>query len=119
VVSTSFAHVPGNKHVQLGSDAASHWGWDNEFPVLSTSVEAFAIRKTPITNAEFVPFVAAGGYERREFWSDDDWNWIQREQIRGPVHWVPNPASTSACLKIELRLIGKRGEFFLFSRKRK
>jgi iron(II)-dependent oxidoreductase len=111
-VSTSFAHIPANRCVPLGADASKQWGWDNEFPQTETSVDAFAIRKTPVTNAEFVPFVAAGGYSRREFWSDEDWDWIQREKIASPVHWIPNPASTSVCLKFDLRVVGKRGEVF-------
>ncbi len=111
VVSTSFAHIPANKHVVLGADAASQWGWDNEFPRVTKPVDAFAIRKTPITNAEFVPFIAAGGYSRREFWTDEDWDWIQREKITHPVHWIPNAESKSVCQQLDLRVIGKRSEW--------
>ncbi len=64
-VSTSFAHIPANKHMLIGANVSDHWGWDNEFPQVECAVNAFAIRKTPITNAEFVPFIVAGGYSKR------------------------------------------------------
>ncbi|MBI1876893.1 MAG: SUMF1/EgtB/PvdO family nonheme iron enzyme [Chloroflexi bacterium] len=31
--------------------------------------------KYPVTNIQFARFITDGGYERREFWSDDGWAW--------------------------------------------
>ncbi len=35
----------------------------------------FWIGKYPVTNAQFARFVQAGGYQNREFWSENGWAW--------------------------------------------
>ena len=32
--------------------------------------------------------MAAGGYETRAFWSDDDWNWKTAHAVSHPVFWT-------------------------------
>jgi ergothioneine biosynthesis protein EgtB len=89
-VDKDFVHIPGNNHLVLGVplNDASHFGWDNEFPEHTVSVQPFAIRKTPVTNREFLSFEATGGYTKRDLWEDDDWNWVTEKNIKHPVHWV-------------------------------
>jgi formylglycine-generating enzyme required for sulfatase activity len=40
-----------------------------------------------VTNRQYLEFMAAGGYETRRFWSDDDWNWRTAHGISHPVFW--------------------------------
>ncbi len=40
-----------------------------------------------ITNAQFLEFVNAGGYEKQIFWSENDWKWIKANGIDHPVFW--------------------------------
>jgi len=54
------------------------------------NVEAFAIARAPVTNAEFAEFVDAGGYRRREFWSEAGWAWRERAGASRPVYWLPD-----------------------------
>ena len=35
------------------------------------------IGRFQVTNHEFQQFVDAGGYENRDFWSDEGWDWLQ------------------------------------------
>ena len=35
----------------------------------------FAIAKYPVTNLQYRRFIQAGGYDRREFWSEEGWAW--------------------------------------------
>jgi ergothioneine biosynthesis protein EgtB len=78
----------------LGADRdAVAFGWDNEFDRHVVHVPAFEIDVLPVTNAEFLEFMNDGGYERRELWSDEGWEWIQAEQVRHPAFWLP--ANTS------------------------
>ncbi|NJP07129.1 MAG: SUMF1/EgtB/PvdO family nonheme iron enzyme [Chloroflexaceae bacterium] len=37
----------------------------------------FAIARYPTTNAEFARFVAAGGYQNKDWWTDNGWQWMQ------------------------------------------
>jgi ergothioneine biosynthesis protein EgtB len=63
------------------------FGWDNEFPKMCVTVPAFAIDATPVTNADFLAFVDAGGYEDAGLWSADDRAWLSRRGVSHPAFW--------------------------------
>jgi len=63
------------------------FGWDNEFEQHVVDVPAFEIDKYMVSNRQFLDFVNAGGYETRNWWSDDGWNWKQSSGITHPVFW--------------------------------
>jgi iron(II)-dependent oxidoreductase len=72
----------------LGVDRGEiRFGWDNEFPARREMVPSFSIERHNVTNAQYREFVEAGGYEQREWWRPDDWEWIQREGIGYPLFW--------------------------------
>ncbi len=74
--------------VALGADFdALDFGWDNEFPTLVTKVADFLIDRTAVRNSEYLEFVAGGGYDRPELWSDDDWQWRRRVGVEHPAFW--------------------------------
>ena len=76
-------------HAELGAkrqDVA--FGWDNEFEGHRVDVPAFAIDALPVTNADYLEFVNAGGYRQRELWDDEGWAWIQAEQVTHPAFWI-------------------------------
>jgi ergothioneine biosynthesis protein EgtB len=64
------------------------FGWDNEYERHSTYVPAFEIDQYEVTNGQYLEFMAAGGYETRAFWSDEDWNWKTAHAIAHPVFWI-------------------------------
>jgi len=49
--------------------------------------EGFFIGRYSVTNAEYRRFVEAGGYEEREYWSDEGWQRKQREKWTEPRYW--------------------------------
>jgi gamma-glutamyl hercynylcysteine S-oxide synthase len=63
------------------------FGWDNEFAAVGVPVPAFRIDSTPVTNAQFLAFVEAGGYRRSELWGDEDGVWRGQEGIEHPAVW--------------------------------
>ena len=63
------------------------FGWDNEFEIHTTHVPAFEVDRYEVTNRQYLDFMAAGGYEMRGFWSDDNWNWKTAHAISHPVFW--------------------------------
>jgi ergothioneine biosynthesis protein EgtB len=81
----------GGGDVVLGADfEAIDFGWDNEFPEHRQRVETFTIDRMPARIGDWIEFMAAGGYDRRELWTDDDWDWRTRTGTRHPAHWEPH-----------------------------
>jgi len=64
------------------------FAYDNERPRQTVSVDAFRIGRTPVTNATFLHFVEGGGYQRREWWTDEAWHWKEQYDITNPLHWT-------------------------------
>jgi iron(II)-dependent oxidoreductase len=64
------------------------FAYDNERPRHARELPAFRIGRTPITNATFLTFVEGGGYERREWWSDEAWAWKQEYDVERPAGWT-------------------------------
>lgn len=73
--------VPGGTFA-MGAPAEG-FAYDNERPRHAVDVPAFAIASRPVTNASWLHFVEGGGYERREWWSDEAWAWKQEYDIVG------------------------------------
>ncbi|MFM7831961.1 MAG: SUMF1/EgtB/PvdO family nonheme iron enzyme, partial [Planctomycetaceae bacterium] len=47
----------------------------------------FEIGRFPVTNAQYRRFVAAGGYQQREYWSEAGWAWREeRQPEQDPAH---------------------------------
>jgi len=63
------------------------FGWDNEFEAHTVVVPAFAIDNHKVTNRQFLEFLKFGGYEERELWRPEDWEWKQSAGISHPVFW--------------------------------
>jgi len=64
------------------------FGWDNEFEATLVKVPEFAMDTYKITNRQYLEFMNAGGYETREFWSEEAWHWKGSEGVRLPVFWT-------------------------------
>jgi iron(II)-dependent oxidoreductase len=72
----------------LGANAGDEpFTWDNERDAQATPVAAFAIERHNVTNAAFLPFVDAGGYRDRRWWTDEDWAWRSAAGIEHPPFW--------------------------------
>jgi ergothioneine biosynthesis protein EgtB len=63
------------------------FGWDNEFPEHRVQVPAFEIDVFNVTNSEFMEFVEAGGYEKRELWDEEGWEWRAQGNVEHPLFW--------------------------------
>jgi len=79
--------VPSGR-ATLGVDrGATAFGWDNEFPSTVAEVDAFSIERHNVTNAAYLEFMAAGGYQDARWWRPEDWEWIQKEGVAAPTFW--------------------------------
>jgi ergothioneine biosynthesis protein EgtB len=89
VAATSAAVIIPAGDAALGADRdAVAFGWDNEFDRHVVHVPAFEIDVLPVTNAQFLDFLNDRGYDRRELWSDEGWEWIQSERVQHPAFWL-------------------------------
>jgi iron(II)-dependent oxidoreductase len=78
--------VPGGPF-ELGA-RDDGFAYDNERPRHQVVVEPFRLGRTAVTNATWLSFAEGGGYERREWWSDEGWAWKEDFDIRRPLHWT-------------------------------
>ncbi len=63
------------------------FGWDNEYEAHDVSVAPFEMDQFMVTNGQYLEFMAAGGYDSRAYWNDDDWNWKTMHRVSHPVFW--------------------------------
>ncbi|MCM6777187.1 ergothioneine biosynthesis protein EgtB [Nocardia sp. CDC159] len=63
------------------------WALDNERPAHPVHVPGFAIDAAPVTNAQYLAFMADGGYERRELWSERGWAHRWQAGLVAPQFW--------------------------------
>jgi gamma-glutamyl hercynylcysteine S-oxide synthase len=73
----------------LGADPDEiRFGWDNEFGRTEIAVERFGVQTYPVTNGDWLAFVAAGG-PAPPFWIERDGEW----RLRGLFEELPLPRS--------------------------
>lgn len=77
---------PGGR-VVLGTQDRSA-AYDNERPAHERDVAPFSIDVYPTTNAEYLEFIRAGGYETRALWSDAGSTWLQEARVDSPKYWM-------------------------------
>jgi iron(II)-dependent oxidoreductase len=102
--------------LRMGSDEGA-----DESPVHEVRVKAFHMDIHEVRNAEFEKFLAAGGYDKKELWSDEGWAWRQKAGHEAPESWerrkkdlgdaFPSHPVTGVCFweaEAYARFVGKR-----------
>ncbi|MFT7583076.1 MAG: sulfatase activating formylglycine-generating enzyme, partial [Myxococcota bacterium] len=75
--------------VTLGRSATSpYYGWDNEFGQRPAQVAPFEAARYLVSNADWLSFVRAGGYDDRALWSTEALQWRDGAAHHGPKFWV-------------------------------
>lgn len=74
-----------------GECAIGHQGegfcFDNELPAHQVLLRPFLLATRPVTNAEYLAFVTAGGYQQPEWWLADGWAELQQQRWQAPLYW--------------------------------
>jgi iron(II)-dependent oxidoreductase len=86
----AMAFFPGGE-VRLGTDDRSA-AYDNERPRHAFRLAPFWIDVTPVTNGQYLAFMEAGGYRRRELWTEAGWSWLAEAGVSSPKHWTEDAA---------------------------
>ena len=81
--------VPAGRY-PVGSDG--HEPYDNEHPCHEVALAAFEIDRFPVSNGDYLRFLADGGYERQELWSADGWEWRFIFGVEAPEYWARDGA---------------------------
>jgi ergothioneine biosynthesis protein EgtB len=63
------------------------FAFDNETPRHHEFVSAFALANRPVTNGEYLAFIADDGYRRPELWLSEGWDWVNANAIAAPGYW--------------------------------
>ncbi|MFC7329694.1 ergothioneine biosynthesis protein EgtB [Marinactinospora rubrisoli] len=63
------------------------WAYDNERPAHVVHLPAYHIDTAAVTNAQYLEFMADGGYDQARWWSRAGWEWRNRSAKRAPAFW--------------------------------
>ena len=61
--------------------------YDNEHPAFTVEMEHLHIARHPVSNAEYMGFIEAGGYHTPACWSDQGWSWVSANNVTCPEYW--------------------------------
>ena len=74
-----------SKQYRIGGK--DNWSFDNELPHHSIKLDAFAINRSPVSNAEYLGFMEADGYHNKQYWSQEGFSWLQKAKVEAPDGW--------------------------------
>jgi ergothioneine biosynthesis protein EgtB len=72
--------------VEIGHDGDG-FSFDNELPRHQQWLEPYRLADRLVTNAEWLEFIADGGYRRHELWLSDGWARVNADGWRAPSYW--------------------------------
>ncbi|HWY86202.1 MAG TPA: ergothioneine biosynthesis protein EgtB, partial [Gemmataceae bacterium] len=72
------------------------FAFDNEAPRHRVFLHGFALANRLVTNADYVDFMRAGGYDRPELWLSDGWAARQAHEWTAPLYWRAEGSDWSA-----------------------
>lgn len=60
---------------------------DNERPLHTVQLQSAMLGAQPVSNAEYLGFIDSDGYQRKELWSLNGWQWKRENRISAPEFW--------------------------------
>ena len=63
------------------------FGFDCEGPRHRVLLEPYALDRGPVSNGDWMAFIADRGYRRAELWTADGWAWVQANAVAAPLYW--------------------------------
>jgi len=72
--------------VPVGHDGQG-FAFDCEGPRHDALLHPHALADRTVTNAEWMQFIADGGYRDPRLWLSDGWAWVKGEGIAAPLYW--------------------------------
>jgi iron(II)-dependent oxidoreductase len=78
-------HVPEGTYTIGTTDTSA--AYDNERPLHEVHLDAFSIDRAPVTNGQYMAFIADGGYSDSRYWSSAGRAWLDESKIKAPKYW--------------------------------
>ena len=72
--------------VEIGNGGAG-FAFDCETPRHRTLLARHALAHRPVTNDEWLEFMADGGYDDARLWLADGWAWLKANAVDAPLYW--------------------------------
>ncbi|MEM8672461.1 MAG: SUMF1/EgtB/PvdO family nonheme iron enzyme [Cyanobacteria bacterium P01_G01_bin.67] len=60
---------------------------DNEQPAYKVHLDSYWIDRFPVTCGQYSIFMTEGGYQKRKYWSQTGWQWLQQNPVAQPLYW--------------------------------
>lgn len=85
--------MPDESYVQISEGvyeigyAGDGFCFDNELGRHKVYLHDFALRKSLVTNAEYLEFIEDSAYENFNLWHSEGWDWINQNAISAPLYW--------------------------------
>jgi ergothioneine biosynthesis protein EgtB len=61
--------------------------FDNELAPHKVYLNEYQISAGLVTNAEYLAFMEAGGYENFSYWHAEGWDWVKNQGTGAPLYW--------------------------------
>ena len=72
--------------VEIGHDG-SGFAFDNESPRHEVLLRPYELAPSLVRNADWLAFIADGGYDRPELWMSEGWATVRAQSWRAPEYW--------------------------------
>ncbi|MGB3299284.1 MAG: SUMF1/EgtB/PvdO family nonheme iron enzyme [Phormidesmis sp.] len=88
---------------------------DNEKPAHQVWLNDYWIDRRPVTCQQYHRFIAAGGYQQKQWWTAAGWRWQQLAGVEKPLYWPDDYAESGYVQGVSwyeadayARFVGKR-----------
>src|SRR5262245_24935166 len=81
------AWVPVSGGIHEIGFSGSGFAFDNEGPRHRTLLRDYEMAAYPVSNGEYLEFMADSGYTRPEFWLSMGWDFLNANNVRAPAYW--------------------------------
>ncbi|TDW67176.1 ergothioneine biosynthesis protein EgtB [Novosphingobium sp. PhB55] len=77
---------------EIGAGPDERFAFDNELPRHPAWLAPHALANRPVTNGEWIEFIADQGYGTAALWLSDGWDWVRGaagglETVSAPLYW--------------------------------
>jgi ergothioneine biosynthesis protein EgtB len=63
--------------------------FDSETPRHKLFLRPYSLASRLTTNAEYLEFIAQGGYSQPQWWLSDGWRVVREQNWQAPLYWIP------------------------------